>query len=146
MDQYIKQSIGSRRQAIFNTYEVDPEKQKKIDTLFKEIEKLGAKCKDVGEFETEFAKSPLNQQYLDLFTEIATDQNNLGGKIAKGTATGAIESVTNEALKTVVPTTAAVNQKVTDAARDVPILGDAIDLSQKASYATHLGRLFKRKK
>ena len=73
MDEYIKQSIEGRKNAIGATYEVSAEMQKKIDTLFGEIEKLGAKCKDVGDFEAQFAASSLNQKYLDLFTEVATN-------------------------------------------------------------------------
>lgn len=83
MDTYINQLITARREAFGASFEVDAEAQGKIDALFAEIEKLGAKCKDVGEFETEFAKSPLNQRYLDLFTEIATKG------VAKNTAKGA---------------------------------------------------------
>lgn len=64
-------------------FEINAEAQGKIDVLFAEIERLGAKCEDVGEFETEFAKSPLNQRYLDLFTEIATKG------VAKNTAKSA---------------------------------------------------------
>ena len=147
MDEYIKQSIKARKDAFSNTYKISPEKQKKIDALFEEINNLGSKCKDVTEFEAEFAKSPLNQRYLDLFTEIATDQNNLGGEIAKGAAIGAVENIANDAINKVIPTKAAVHQKAYDAARDIPVLGDAIDIGQKAGYAAHLGKLFgKRKK
>ena len=146
MDEYIKQSIKARKDAIYNTYKVSPEKAQKIDALFKDIEKLGAKCKDASEFETEFSKSPLNQKYMDLFTEVATDKNNLGGEIAKGAAVGVAESIADQAINQVVPTKAAVHQKAYDAARDIPVVGDAIDLGQKAGYASHLAKLFKKSK
>lgn len=146
MDEYIRQSIKARKDAIYNTYKVSPEKEQKIDALFKDIEKLGAKCKDSSEFETEFSKSPLNQKYIDLFTEVATDKNNLGGEIAKGAAVGAMEGIADQAINQVVPTKATVHQKAYDAARDIPVVGDAIDIGQKASYAAHLGKLFKKSK
>lgn len=146
MDKIIEQSIKARKDAIYNTYKVSPEKEQKINALFKEIEKLGSQCRDATEFEAEFAKNPLNQKYLDLFTEIATDQNNLGGEIAKGAAIGAAESIADQAINQVIPTKAAVHQKAYDAARDIPVLGDAIDLGQKASYASHLTKLFKKHK
>lgn len=73
MDEYIKQSIEGRKNAIGATYEVSAEMRKKNDALFGEIEELGAECKDVGDFEAQFAVSPLNQKYLDLFTEVATN-------------------------------------------------------------------------
>ena len=88
MDQYIKQSIQSRKEAIFNAYEVGADGKKKIEALFTEIEKLGEKCKDVGEFESEFASSPLNQKYLDLFTEIATSTPAKGSAGAKAGVDG----------------------------------------------------------
>lgn len=146
MDEYIKQSIKARKDAIYNTYKVSPEKEQKIDALFKDIEKLGAKCKDSSEFEAEFSKSPLNQKYIDLFTEVATDKNNLGGEIAKGATAGAMESIADQAINQVVPTKAAVHQKAYDAARDIPVVGDAIDISQKAGYVAHLSKLFKKPK
>ena len=158
MDKLIKQSIDARKNAFSASYKVDAEMQKKIDALFAEIDKLGEKCKDVGEFEAEFQKSLLNQQYLDLFTEIATkcapntaapkvDTSGISKTIAGGVAVGVAQSAAEQALQNAVPTTrAAVHQKAYDAARSVPGLGDAIDIAEKASYAAHLGKLFRKKK
>lgn len=157
MDKYIKQSIDMRKDAIFKAYKLDKAGEKKVADLFAEMEKLGAKCKDVSEFEAEFSKSPLNQKYLDLFTEIATSSSpkaaaskaslkEVGKMVAGGAVAGIAENAVDQAINDVVPTRAAVHQKISDAARSVPVLGDAIDIGQKASYATHLGKLFKRKK
>lgn len=148
MDEYIKQSIDARRNAIETSCSLDAEGKKKVAELFGEIEKLGAKCKDVGEFETEFQKSPLNQKYMDLFTEVATKSagEQAAGQVAKSMATGAVEGIARNALGGVVPTRAAVHQKAYDEVRKVPVVGDAIDIGQKASYVAHLGGLFKRKK
>ena len=157
MDKYVKQSIDSRKNAFKASFEIDAATQKKIDALFSEIEKLGTKCKDVGEFEAEFAKSPLNQKYLDLFTEIATTSTaktaapenlkaGIGKMVAGGTAAGVAENIAEQAINEVVPTRAAVHQKVSDEVRGIPVVGDAIDIGQKASYAAHLGKLFGKKK
>ena len=157
MDEYIKQSIEGRKNAIGATYEVSAEMQKKIDALFSEIEKLGAKCKDVGDFETKFAASSLNQKYLDLFTEVATNsqakaivpkasKKEVGKMVAGGTAVGAIESALDQVIDNVAPTRAAVNQEVTDVVRKTPVLGNAMDIAQKAGYMAHLGKLFDKKK
>lgn len=158
MDEYVKQSIDTRKQAMSATYKVDAAMQKIIDKLFGEIEKLGAKCNDVGEFESKFAASSLNQQYLDLFTEVATNSqvNAAAPKVSKAgigktmtgkAALGIAESVAGQVLDDVVPTRAAVHQKVSDVTRNIPVVGDAIDIGQKASYAAHLGKVFgKRKK
>jgi len=144
MDEYVKQSIAVRKDTFGASFEIDAETQGKIDALFKEIEELGAKCKDAGEFEAEFARSPLNQRYMDLLTEVAT--RSATKNAARGAAVGAVQSVAEQALRNVVPTRAAVRQKVCDGARDVPVLGDAIDVAEKVGYAAHLGKLFKKKK
>lgn len=144
MDENIKQSIDSRKNALSANFEIDAGTKKKVDALFNDIEKLGTKCKDVGEFETEFAKSPLNQKYMDLFTEIAT--KGATKTAAKGAAVGALESATDDVIRKVVPTRAAVHQKAYDEVRKVPGLGDAIDIGEKASYAGHLAKLFGGKK
>ena len=144
MDKIIRQSIDARKAAYANSFEIDAEMQKKIDALFSEIEKLGEKCKDAGEFEAEFSKSPLNQKYMDLFTEIAT--KSVTKNAVKGAAVGAVQSVAEQALRNVVPTRAAVHQKAYDEVRKIPGVGDAIDISEKASYASHLVKLFKRNK
>ena len=144
MDKNIKQSIDARLNALKANFEIDAGMQKKIDELFAEIKKLAEKCKDVGMFETEFSKSPLNQKYLDLFTEIA--KKGATKTAAKGAVSGAIESAADDALRKVVPTRAAVHQKAYDEVRKVPGVGDAIDVAEKASYLGHLGKLFKKKK
>ena len=144
MDKLIKQSIDARKNAFSASFEIDAEMQKKIDALFVEINKLGEKCKDAGEFETEFQKSPLNQKYMDLFTEIAT--KGATKNAMKGAAIGAVESVAEQALRNVVPTRAAVHQKAYDEARKIPGVGDAIDAAEKASYVGHLAKLFGKNK
>ena len=149
MDQYVKMSIDGRKNAITGSFSLNDKMQKKVDDLFAEIEKLGKECKDAGEFETKFQASPLNQKYMDLFTEIATSTttSQAAKQAAVGMAGSVAESVARNAIGNAVPTTrAAVHQKAYDAARDVPVLGDAIDLGQKASYAKHLAGLFKKKK
>ena len=65
---------------------------------------------------------------------------------AKGAAVGAAESIADQAIDNVVPTRAAVHQKAADFVRGIPILGDAIDIGQKAGYIGHLAKLFGKKK
>lgn len=150
MDKYIESSIKTRKDAIFNAFEVTDEKiLKKIDGLFSEIEKLGNKCKDVSEFETKFGASPLNQKYMDVFTELAQAQAtaNVAGSFAKqavsSAATNAVRGAVTNATHGAVPTSrAAANQKVMDAARSVPGVSEALEVKQ---YADLFGR-FKKKK
>ena len=148
MDENIKQSIEARLKAIEANCKLDAEGKKKVTELFDEIKKLGEKCKDVGEFEQLFAKSPLNQKYMDLFTELATKAagKQAAGQVAKSMAVGAIEGAARNALGNVVPTRAAVHQKVSDEVRSVPVVGDIVDAGQKASHLGHLAKVFGKKK
>ena len=144
MDEYKKQSVEGRKNAIGATYEVSTEMQKKIDALFEKIEKFGAKCKDVSDFESKFATDSLNQEYMNLFTEIATGAVNkrAAGQVAESMAGGVVEGMARNALGNVVPTRASARQAVDDTLRKTPVVGDVIDISQKAGYVAHLGKLF----
>lgn len=150
MDESIKISIDARKNAILGgAYEIDDATKKEVEALFVEIEKLGKESKDSGDFEAKFAASPLNQQYMDMFTKIATNSASSAATkdIAQQMVAGAAESAVRNAIGNAVPTTrAAANQKVYDAARDIPVVGDAIDIGQKASYIKHLGKVFGKKK
>lgn len=72
MDQFIKNSIDARYNAFTSSYVINDDLKKKIDDLFKKINKLGEESKDVMDFENKFASSPLNNEYTNLFTEIAS--------------------------------------------------------------------------
>lgn len=149
MDSTIKASIDARKNAILNgVYELDDADKKAVEALFVEIEKLGKESKDSGDFEAKFAASPLNQKYLDLFTQIATKSASSANTKSMATqmAVNVAEGAVRNAIGSAVPTTrAAANQKVYDAARDIPVVGDAIDIGQKASYIKHLGKVFGKK-
>ncbi len=69
----IKTAIDSRKSAFFSAYYIkDKAILKKIDDLFARIEEFGKTCSDYTDFEAKFAASPLNQEYIALFTEVAT--------------------------------------------------------------------------
>lgn len=145
MEEIVKASIDGRKNAITNAYSLNEKQQKEVDDLFNEIEKLGEEAKDSGDFEAKLAASPLNQQYMDLFTKIATDsaKSNTEKGIAANVATGVAESAVRSAIGAKIPTTrAAVHQKAYDAARDIPGVGEALEVKQ---YADFFGR-FKKKK
>ena len=42
-----------------------------MDALFEKIYEFGKTCKDGMDFETKFASSPLNQEYINMFTKVA---------------------------------------------------------------------------
>ena len=145
MDDIVKASIDSRKSAITNAYELNDKQKNEVNDLFAKIEELGVEAKDAGDFEAKFAASPLNQQYLDLFTKIATENASSATQksIVTGTAKGAAESIVRSAVGAEIPTTrAAVHQKAYDAARDIPGVGEVLEVKQ---YADFFGR-FKKKK
>ena len=145
MDEVVKSCIESRKNAITNAYQLNDKQQKEVDKLFSDIEKLGMESKDAGEFETKFAASPLNQKYMDLFTKIATEgaQSNLVTGTTTNVAKNVAESTIRNAVGASIPTTrAAVHQEVYDAARDIPGVGEVLEVKQ---YADFFGR-FKKKK
>ena len=73
MEEIIKTSIKGRYDALFNAYMIKDEKIKEeIDTLFKKINEFGEQYNSVENFERDFQADKLNQEYINLFTKIAT--------------------------------------------------------------------------
>ena len=73
MNEMIKTTIDARYNSFFSAYEIKDDKIKKeIDALFKKINEFGKDYSDIQEFETAFASSPLNTEYINLFTKIAS--------------------------------------------------------------------------
>ena len=143
MDEMIKNSIDSRKNAIMNAYSLNDEQQKEVDDLFLKIENLGLESNDVGDFEAKFASSPLNTEYMDLFTKIATSQiesDNRKG-LATNVAKGVAEGIVRDAVGASIPTTkAAVHQKVYDEARDIPVVGEALGIKQHLDFLNKFRR------
>ena len=71
MEASVKSSIDSRKSSFEMSYELTDEVKKDIDELFSRIEEFGNSCKDAMDFEAKFASSPLNQEYIDMFTKVA---------------------------------------------------------------------------
>lgn len=126
MNEFVKQSIDARKSAIFNAYEVGSAEKKKVD-LFTEIA----------------TSSPAKG--LAASGGSAGVPADVSADIVAGAATGLAENVATGLKQSVVPTRAAVHQKAYDAARDVPVLGEAINIKEKVGYAAHLGKLFKKR-
>lgn len=69
----IETAIKSRKDAFFAAYDIKDESLlKEIEDLFDRISEFGKTCSDYMDFETKFATSPLNQEYINLFTKAAT--------------------------------------------------------------------------
>ena len=89
MDESVKNSIKSRYDAFEISYELTDSIKKEVDALFDKIYDFGKTCKDAMDFETKFASNPLNQEYINMFTKVASKckaktiahtENNVTGK------------------------------------------------------------------
>ena len=143
MDQNVKTSIDARKNAITSTYALDGELKTKFDELFKKIEELGKTAKDSADFEAKFASSPLNQEYMDLFTEIATKNtatglkgvaNASGKSMGEMVAEGVMDQAGSRLKQAVMPTRAQINQAAYDTVRDIPGVGDAMTIKPPVDF------------
>lgn len=143
MNDLVKNCVESRKTAIFNAYDVKNEDNiNKIDDFFKRLEEFANDYNDVMEFENAFAKSELNQEYMSLFTQIASTE------APKNIDVNAYKQDTNKISKeelqdTIVDDIAediisrgrgiAVRDAY-DKIRDVPGVGEAIDIKNKIDF------------
>jgi len=152
MNDLVKSCVESRRTAIFNAYDVKNEDNlNKIEEFFKKLEDFANNYDDVMAFEGAFASSELNQEYMSLFTQIATteapkninvddykQQDSLqlsGDEIAQMAADELVEGVTSKAR-------GIAYREAYDKVRDIPGVGDAIDIKNKIDF---FGRFRKNK-
>lgn len=152
MNDLVRNCIESRRTAIFNAYDVKNEDNlNKIEEFFKKLEDFANNYDDVMAFEGAFASSELNQEYMALFTQIATteapkninvddykQQDSLqlsGDEIAQMAADELVEGVTSKAR-------GIAYREAYDKVRDIPGVGDAIDIKNKIDF---FGRFRKNK-
>ena len=143
MNDILKPSIESRKQALFSAYDIkDPGNLQTIENYFKKLEEFAKDYNDVMAFETAFASSPLCQEYSDLFVQIMNTENTIDGKAPvvdvqeEYTPQDELRDDLNRAVRR------KARQEAYDAARDVPILGDAMTVKQHMDF---FGR-FRRKK
>ena len=71
MDEGIKASIQARYTPISDYFNISGAAETKVQDLFARIEQLGESCADQADFEQQFAVSPLNDEYMNIFTALA---------------------------------------------------------------------------
>ena len=131
MNNNIKMSIESRRNALFSSYDIkDPGNLKTIDDYFKKVEEFAKNYNDVMEFETAFASSPLQQEYSNLFVQIMNTECTIDG-VAPVTSVEEEYTVADE-LRDDLERAARrrIRQDAYNKARDIPVLGDAMTVKQ----------------
>ena len=138
MNELIKNSVDARKNAFFNTYNITDEKVKKdIEELFNKIDDFAKKYDDLTKFEADFANSSLNQDYINLFTTIASKfsandfsndseiSNNKSEVLdeIKSDAKYLVEDLTH-------PLRHEAREKFDSTLRDIPVVGDVIQTKQ----------------
>ena len=145
MDDLIKNSINSRRDSIFNVYDVkDPKLLKEIDDLFTKMMDLGKSSKDLMDFEAKLTSSPLNQEYIDLFTKIGKSSNYIlkdaETEITEVKSTGEeiVEEIGSEAKyrmkEATLPARRIAREEAEKKLRSTPIIGDVMHVKQLGDF------------
>ena len=103
MDENIKNSIKSRYEAFNVAYELTGNVKKEVDSLFEKIYDFGSKCSDVMDFESKFATSNLNQEYINMFTKVSHECkpkeiiHNESNSVSKSAGTKILEDIESDA-------------------------------------------------
>ena len=152
MNNLVEASIKARKDAIFNAYDINNQAIiDKIEDLFIRINKLGESSTDNADFETKFANSTLNTEYINLFTEIANSFNQKNIQTEENTniktdgeyiLDDAKSEVKYQLESAVQPLKGQVARDAYDKIRDIPVVGDAINIKQKIDFFSR----FKKKK
>lgn len=127
MNEMVKNSVESRRTAIFSSYDITDESLlKKIEDYFNKLNEFASSYDDVMKFETDFASSPLAKEYADLFMEI-TKINNPVDNTDNILVDEIREDIKHQARREIY-------QETYDKARDIPVVGEAMDLKNKFDF------------
>ena len=143
MNDILKPSIESRKQALFSQYDIqDPGNLKTIEDYFKKLEEFAKDYNDVMAFETAFAASPLCKEYSDLFVQIMNTERTVDGKapVVDVPEEYTPQDELRDDMERAVRRRA--RQDAYNAARDVPILGEAMTAKQHIDF---FGRFRKKK-
>lgn len=124
MNEMVKNSVESRRTAIFSSYAITDENLfKKIEDYFNRLNEYASSYDDVMKFETDFASSPLAKEYTDLFVEISK-LNNPEEKTDNIVADEFKSEVKHQVRREIY-------RETHDKVRDIPVVGEAMDLKNK---------------
>jgi hypothetical protein len=135
MNDILKPSIDSRKQALFSAYDIqDPGNLKTIEDYFKRLEEFAKDYNDVMAFETAFASSPLCKEYSDLFVQIMNTERTVDGQapVVDVPEEYTLHDEIKDDMERAVRRRA--RQDAYNAARDVPILGEAMTAKQHFDF------------
>ncbi len=137
MDEQIKNSINVRKSSIYDYYNLNDAMNSKVEDYFKRVEEFAGDCKDVADFETKFQTSPLSQEYMGLFTELATTCSPKGAMKAQAEAfkerdfkQDMKEELEYQMKDATMPARRMAREQMDRQLRSTPIIGDAIQAKQ----------------
>ena len=152
MNDLVKNSIDSRKNAILSSYNITEKSMlDKIESLFKRMYEFGESCSDAMDFENKLATSELNQEYIQLFTEIATNCSQIerqreGNRYVKSDAEYVADEIASEiryqTRNATEPIRRQMRQEAYDKARNMPVIGDIMTAKQHYDFFSR----FKKKK
>ena len=143
MNEIVKASIDGRKAAFYSAYNITDESLKnKIEELFNRINTFGEGYTDAGSFEAAFASSPLNQEYIDLFTAVATTSTPITYESSPTDVKSDEDYIKDEINSEIKyqadslsqPLRRKAYQETYDAARDIPVVGNVLDVKQKIGF------------
>lgn len=138
MNDIVKCSVDSRKNALFSAYNITDEGViKQINDYFAKLEDFAKGYDDVMKFESDFAQSPLAQEYTDLFVMAmnSVDPQPQGPSEAEELRDEMVDDATRFARRR-------ARQEAYDVARDIPGLGQAMTAKQHMDF---FGRFRKKK-
>ncbi len=135
MNEILRPNIESRKTALFSAYNIkDPGNLKMIDDYFKKLEEFAKDYNDVMEFETAFAKSPLCQEYSDLFVQVMNTETTTDGKepVVDVEEEYTIQDELKDDMERAVRRRA--KEDALSKARSMPVIGDAMTAKQHFDF------------
>ena len=128
MNDILEASVNSRKNALIQAC-TNPSLMDEINEYFERVEEFAKGCSDVADFEAKFNSSELAKEYTDLFVKATSteDEPNIEGELAKDIANDMVDDITHGAR-------VRANQEVYDKARDIPVVGDALNVKQHFDF------------
>ena len=128
MNDILEASVNSRKNALIQAC-TNPSLMDEINEYFERVEEFAKGCSDVADFEAKFNSSELGKEYTDLFVKATSTEDgpNIEGELARDVATDIVDDMTHGAR-------VRANQEVYDAARDIPVVGDALNVKQHFDF------------
>ena len=128
MNDLVKNSVESRKMAIYNNYIITNQNiLDKIDDYFKRLEEFASNYDDIMKFENDFLNSSLSSEYTNLFTLIVKDEMVNESKNENKLSEKIKDDITHKVRSR-------AKREAYDKARDIPVVGDIMNIKQHVDF------------